>query len=271
MATVHTRGARDGWLSTGMALALSIACACEANVESGLDEAEANAIIIALHEAQIGAHKEPDPAGDGAYRVVVANDDVGAALQRMHAEGLPRRATRGLAEAFAEGGLVPTATEERARYVAALSDELSTSLEALDGVLDARVHVALPDTRRIALDDEQPRPRASVLLRHRGSRPPFSEQAVQALVAGAVQEMRAEDVAVVGVAVPERERTAAQRMVSVGPLTVARSSSLLLKVIIGGALASNIILAGLLVWTWSRRRRLASMPPAESVERSAAE
>lgn len=239
---------------------------CEATVESGLEEAEANAIVVALHEAQIGARKEPDPGGDDRFQVLVPSDDVGPALERMREEGLPRPSSPGLSEMFAEGGLVPTATEEQARYVAALGGELSSSIEAMDGVLDARVHVALPDTRRLALDEERPRPRASVLIRHRGARPGYSDDSVRALVAGAVQDMAPEDVAVVGVPVEIREADRGERLVSLGPVTVTRGSATSLKAILGGALALHVVLAGLLVWVVSRRRRTTRGTPVADAE-----
>lgn len=254
------RGGGSLWLAAAVLLTFG----CEAAVESGLDEAEANAIVVALHEAQIGARKEPDPSGDDRYQVLVPADDVGPALERMREEGLPRPESPGLSEMFAEGGLVPTATEEQARYVAALGGELSSSIEAMDGVLDARVHVALPDTRRLALDEERPRPRASVLIRHRGARQGYSDDAVRALVAGAVQDMAPEDVAVVGVPVEIREANRGERLVSLGPVTVTRGSATSLKAILGAALALHVLLAGLLVWVVSRRRKAAAAPPAEA-------
>ena len=261
---------KDRWSRPGagpLALALLL-CACEASVEAGLEETEANAIVVALHEAQIGARKEPDPGGDETYQVVVAADDVGPALQRMREEGLPRPASPGLGEVFAEGGLVPTATEERARYVAALGGELASSIEAMEGVLDARVHVALPDTRRIALDEEKPRPRASVLIRHRGPRAHYDEDSVRALVAGAVQDMAPTDVAVVGVPVEIREAPRTERLVSLGPVTVTRGSANALKLVLGGALALHVVLAALLVWVVTRRRREPMITPAEGAERA---
>jgi len=241
-----------------LALAALLVAGCEAAVESGLEEAEANAIVVALHEAQIGARKEPDPGGDERYRVLVPADDVGPALERMREEGLPRPQAPGFDEMFGEPGLVPTATEEQARYVAALGGELSASIEAMEGVLDARVHVALPDRRRIALDEEAPRPRASVLIRHRGARPAYSDDAVRALIAGAVQDMAPTDVAVVGVPVEIREANRGERLVSVGPVTVTRGSATSLKAILAGALALHVVLAGLLVWVLRRRRSVAT-------------
>ena len=142
--------------------------------------------------------------------------------------------------------------------------DLQAARKAMDGVLDARVHVALPDTRRLALDDERPRPRASVLVRHRGPQPGYSDDAVRALVAGAVQDMQVEDVAVVGVPVEIREASRGERLVSVGPITVTRGSATALKGVLGGALALHVVLAGLLVLVLARRRR--AVPPTPEPE-----
>lgn len=246
------------------ALALTLAGGCEATVESGLTEKQANRIVVALHEQQIAADKEKEDArGDEArYRVVVASDDVGPALGLLRAAELPRREDPGLNEVFGEGGLVPTATEERARYVAAVGGELSRSIEAIDGVLDARVHVAIPDTRDFALDEEPPRPRASVLVKYRPGEPPYEEDAVRALVAGAVEGMRAEDVAIVGVAgAPDPEPSAASALVHVGPIAVTRGSAPALKAVLGGALGLHAVLALALVLLVLRHRRAEPVTP----------
>lgn len=237
-------------------LLIAVVCSlagCEATVATGLAESEANDVVVALHGQGIGAAKEAMESGDG-FRVIVSPDEVAPALEVMRAEALPRETEPGLGEVFGEGGLVPTATEERARYVAALGGELSQSIEAMSGVLEARVHVALPDQRRVALDDARPTPRASVLIRYRGTRPPYDEAAVRSLVSGAVQELAPEQVAVVGVAAgPAPERREAN-LVRVGPMTVTRGSSVTLKAILGGAFGLNVVLAAALVWVWRRRR-----------------
>lgn len=232
---------------------------CEATLEADLAEAEANQIVVALHEHGIGAAKEAEGAGEGArYRVTVAPEEVAPALEVLRAEALPRERAPGLAEVFGEPGLVPTATEERARYVGALAGELARSVETMERVLEARVHVALPDTRRIALDEARPRPRASVLVRHRAE--PVDEAAVRALVAGAVQDMTPEDVAVVqvraNVEVPAREAN----LVRFGPIAVTRGTAGALKGVLGGALALHVVLAVLVVIGWRRKR---PMPAAE--------
>lgn len=226
---------------------------CAATVEGGLDEAQANEVLVALDEHGLDAEKQREEGAE-TFRIEVPQGQVAEALGVLRAEELPRHSPAGLEEVFGEGSLVPTATEERARLVAGLGGELATSLETIEGVLDARVHLALPDPSRFRLDEERPRPRASVLLKHRGATPPYSEEAVRALVAGAIEDMRPEDVAVVGVPsspAPEpRERGLAQ----VGPFAVATASAGPLKAVLVVALLLHLLLASLLVVVLVRRR-----------------
>jgi len=246
------------WLARlGTIASLAGACGCQAELEQGLDEAQANAIVVALDQHGIGATKSAELGGgeEPAYTVSVAPDDVAPALAVLRSEGLPRERDPGLDEMFGEGSLVPTATEERARMTAALSGELSRSIESIDGVLDARVHIALPQAQVLGLDAPRPRARASVLVRHRGPSAPCDEAEIRRLVAGAIEDMAAEDVAVVGVPVaptPDAERQLAQ----VGPFSVSRASATALKITFGALLGTNLVLALGLALSFLRASRI---------------
>ena len=50
-----------------------------------------------------------------------------------------------MGQIFRKEGLVSSPLEERARYIYALSQELTNTLSQMDGVLAARVHVVLPE------------------------------------------------------------------------------------------------------------------------------
>lgn len=239
---------------------LTLLVACEATVEEGLSEESANAIVVALHDAEIGARKELSDGDEGLFRVIVPADDVGDALTTLRSEGLPRREQTGFDEVFGEGGLVPTATEERARYVSALGGEIARSIESIDGVLEARVHIALPDTRRVSLDDSPPSARASVLMKYRGDSQPVSDESLTALVVGAVQSMASDDVSVVAVRVQSPAARSGSRLVSVGPFSVSRGSATGLKLAFGGLLLLNILLAAFVVLLRLRRPKAIPQP-----------
>lgn len=247
-----------GKVSIRSAFVLALALVgCQAELAAGLSENDANAMIVALDRAGIGASKESEAGSDPPLYVVrVGPDDVADALAVVRAEGLPRAIEPGVAEVFGEGSLVPTPTEERARFVAATSGEIARSIESIEGVLDARVHIALPDTSSLSFDAPRPPPRASVLIRYRGDLAPYDESAIRRLVAGAVDGLDEASIAVVGVATPAAPPVS-ERMSHLGPISVTRGSATTLKLVLGGLLALNLVLAAALGVVTTRRRQKA--------------
>ncbi|MCA9529008.1 MAG: secretion protein [Myxococcales bacterium] len=237
---------------------------CRSTVRGGLAERSANDLVLALHARGIDATKVGGGgAGDARFDVRVPASELGRALEVLHDANLPREPSPGLADVFAKGSLVPTATEERARYVSGLDGELERTLERIDGVLGARVHVALPDQEAsLRLDTPPPRARASVLIEYRAGHEPPDVAPVRALIAGAVQNLSPGDVAVVSL--PSEPRApATPSWVQVGPITVTEGSAETLRVVLVGAFGLNIALAAALIATlWSRRRTRRAHAPA---------
>lgn len=234
------------------ALLVTVLCAaCEAELSSGLAEEQADEIVLALDAAGIGAKKAREPGGSSQtrYRVTVEREELTGALAVLHEAGLPRAHEPGFAELFGEPGLVPSASEERARYASAVAGELARSLESMDGVWRARVHVATPEASG-PLDDGPGHARASVLITHRAGAA-VDEAAARRLVAGAVDGLSPDDVAVVLSRAPSPTRPE-PTLAQVGPFSVSRGSAPALKAAFAGAFALNLILAAALVW--SRRR-----------------
>ncbi|MBX3272141.1 MAG: secretion protein [Sandaracinaceae bacterium] len=246
----------------GLALVL---LGCQAELSAGLDEEQADAIVIALDEAGIGAERErTDPSREPPrYRVMVARSEVPAALAVLRAHELPREREPGWASLFERSSLVPSAGEERARHAAALGGELARSLEELDGVARARVHLALPDTGARRLDGDAPQARASVLLTMRPGASADAD-AARALVAGAVDGLAAERVSVV--ITPARDAAPREPQLAwVGPIAVSRGTAALLKALLGGSLALNLLLAAALVLSRRRSARRAEGAAASPV------
>jgi type III secretion protein J len=128
----------------GACLALLLA-ACSSQVEliSGVTEMQANDVIAALSDQGIEAQKIPGK--EGVVSVQVADDKIARSIEIMRAAGLPREPYSSLGEVFKKDGLISSPTEERARMVFALSQELSRSISKIDGVIFAQVHVVLPE------------------------------------------------------------------------------------------------------------------------------
>ena len=234
--------------SLGIALAavgLLGAVGCGVPVEAGLDDAEANRVFLALDRAGIDATKEQDPSSEGRWRVNVPREDVARALAAMKEDALPRGAAT--AGSPAQGALVPSEAAERAQLLAATAEGLRSSLESIDGVLRARVHLAAPDPSgagAVLRDTFAPTTRgsASVLFEYRGATPPVSADSVQRLVAGAVAGLAATDVAVVMIPVTAPPSPASGGLGHLGPIAVARSSMAKLE----GALAALVSIAAML-------------------------
>jgi type III secretion protein J len=155
-------------------------------------------------------------------------------------------------------GLVPSATEERARYAAALGAELAGHLRHLGGVVEASVVIDLPVADPLAPAPAVPlRATASVVLvTAEGAAPQIAEEA-RRLVAGAVTGLPAEAVTVV--ATPAPRSPVPEAMARVGPFAVAAGSRRALQLTLAGGL---LAIAGLAGWVFAieRRRRHDSRP-----------
>jgi type III secretion protein J len=244
------------------AIALFFVLGCTVPVQNGLDEGSANEVITALERAGIGAEKAANEGGGaeggGNYTVKVSRSDVARAMELMQTLGLPRTRRSGLAEMYGQPSLVPSPTEERARFLEALGNDIERTLETIEGVVSARVHLVLAESDPLAAD---PRPRvpaqAAVLLKTRaGVKIGLEESHIQRLVAGSVPGLQPSGVAVVTTPAPEWTGAGSPTMVAIGPIRMTPSSA---RVLIGafvGVLAVVAIFALLLLYM---ARRLAAM------------
>ncbi|HEX4447777.1 MAG TPA: hypothetical protein VH044_13605 [Polyangiaceae bacterium] len=247
------------------ASALLVACAVP--VAGGLDDGEANQVFVALDHASIDATKEPDTAGasEGKWRVTVARDDLPRALSVMREEDLPRRDPPGVIDAVGKGSLVPSEAAEHAQLVAGIAGELERSLQGIDGVLEARVHLNVPTPNPLR-DEPVARGSAGVLIEHRGATPPLSADSVQRLVAGGVAGLGPGDVVVV--MVPRASAVALEGgggLAHVGPIAVARASMRQLQAALVALVGLVAALAAATLLLYSRlaraRAELRELPP----------
>ncbi len=236
-----------------LVLVTVVLAACSTEVAAGLDEVQSQEALAVLAEAGIAAGRVPAGEGrDRSYRIEVSSRDAGKAAQVLLSQGLPRREKKGFAQLYQSSSMIPTATEEKARFLDALSDEIESHLEKVDGVAEASVMVTAPSEDPLAPPDaNKARPTASVLLKVRADRELPGEDSIQRLVAGAVEGLQPTDVAVVTIPVaPAKVETAL--FDRVGPIRVARSSKPVLIAVLGGACAV-IMLMGLWLLLGARR------------------
>jgi len=147
------------WIAIGVSLMLA---ACKVDLYTQLDEQAANEMVAALSAQGIAATKRS--AGEGQWQLLVDEDELGPALQVLQAQGLPHDRYTSLGDLFERQGLVSTPVEERMRYIYGTSQELARTLQTLDGVVAARVHVVIPANDPLS---ENVRPSsAAVFIKH---------------------------------------------------------------------------------------------------------
>ena len=246
-----------------MTLALATGgAACTTNLLHGLDERAANETIAALEGAGIATEKAPDEATPAAFTVRIGRHDAARALELLRSLGLPRDRRHGFAEVYGQPSLIPTASEERARYLEALGGEIERTLETADGVVSARVHLVLEENDPLAVDARPRTPaRAAVLLKTRDGRAPLPETDVQRLVAGSVPGLEPAGVAVVLTRATDAADGAGAPLSALGPLRVASGSRPLLVGVIAAGLAALAVLAALLLLTARRLALLQQRKP----------
>jgi type III secretion protein J len=228
-------------------VAVLLLLACSAPIEHGLDEAAANELLTSLERAGITASKTRDE--NGVFTLNVARGDVVAAMELLRSLGLPRGRRPGMGDIFKQGSLLPTPTEERARYVEALSSEIARTLETIDGVALARVHLVVPEPDLLAVDGKPRVPgQASVLVKTQAGRPPpVGEAEVQKLVAGSVPGLVPASVSVVFTQTAALASVRGASMVPLGPLRVSPGSRTSIILFAAAMLALIAVLSALVL------------------------
>jgi type III secretion protein J len=182
-----------------LALGLGASACAREELLHGLDERQANEVLVALDERGVAASKAREDGAEERWRVEVDGADATRAQRLLAERELPRARPPGIAEVFGKGSMVPTPTEEHALLLHALAGELARSLEAVDGVVAARVHVGLREADPLR-PGERGAPRASVLVKCRAATCAAVrnlEPGLRAMVAGAVDGLEPSAVAFV--------------------------------------------------------------------------
>ena len=175
-------------------------CGClKKEVQTGVGEQEAEEIIVLLKDNGIEAFKQLTPGEIPTWAIFIrgGDQDLLLAWRILQEHGLPRQKPKGLEEVFSKSGLIPTASEEKARLILGLSGEMRRTLESVAGVVEARVHVVLPENSPLIEKAQWSLTTASVLIKYRGDQLPLREEEIKNLVAKGVEGLQPDNVAVV--------------------------------------------------------------------------
>ncbi|MDQ0466170.1 flagellar M-ring protein FliF [Caulobacter ginsengisoli] len=158
---------------------------------SNLDLKEASEVTQALSQAGI----KFEAVGDGST-IMVPRDKVASTRLMIAGKGLVSSGSVGY-ELFDSGSaLGQTDFVQQLNRQRALEGELARTIRSLDGVTFARVHLVMP--KRQLFEEDAESPAASVTIGIGGRKPSADQvQAVQNLVAGAVPNLKAEQVTVI--------------------------------------------------------------------------
>jgi len=237
------------------------ACGSRVELMSAVKEDDANEIMSTLLNAGVAVNKTVGKAG---ISLSVSSEQVSKALDVMRAHGLPREQFTGIGTVFRKEGLVSSALEERARYVFALSQELGATLSQIDGVVSARVHVALPE--RGGITENPLLASASVFIKHKpGISLDVLVPQIRQMVANGIPGLTQDRVAVFMVAAQNAPAAATtDPWDSVMGLHVASDSARGLWIGVVSVLALLCVLCaalGYFVWRfWQDRRAGAALP-----------
>ncbi|NWJ24834.1 flagellar basal-body MS-ring/collar protein FliF [Rhizobium sp. RM] len=153
----------------------------------GLEKSDLNKISVALAEAnldfQVGA--------DGASLQVPVGATSKARLL-LAERGLPDSANAGYELFDNVGSLGLTSFMQEVTRVRALEGEIGRSIQQIDGVAAARVHIVLPDVGNFRRGEQKPT--ASVMIRASSSAGRKAAASIRHLVASAVPGLEADDV-----------------------------------------------------------------------------
>lgn len=156
-----------------------------------LSDTEAARVSKALEEANVPYRISPS-----GNSISIPSDQVHRMRMQLASQGIPRGEGVGF-EIFDKPNFGISDFVQRANYIRALQGELGRTISQLDEVEAARVLVVSPENRLLIEDNRKPT--ASVFIKVRGisQLPRSSVDAIQFLVANAVEGLKLSDVSVV--------------------------------------------------------------------------
>lgn len=182
-------------------------CQSRRIIVNGLDEKDANEILVFLSNKGIDANKvQAEAASGGAAKAILWNisvDEMQAneAMALLNQVGLPRRSSQSLLSLFSNVGLVPTGMQDKIRFQEGLAEQIASTIRKIDGVLDAEVRISFPEEDPLNPNAPKQKITASVFVKHNGVLDdPNShlQTRIKRLVASSVNGLDYDNVTVVG-------------------------------------------------------------------------
>ena len=240
-------------------LMLAIVCltACgEKSIAETDSEAEANLMFDILFSSQLPVERVKTTTGDKTVWNIVIDEgwfggkDAAFATQVLNDHGLPRPKEMLPVNNNAYG--MESAEDVKKRQNREKEIQIENSIYTLPGVIRAKVIIATPANEILSL--EKTLPTASITIVQTEPEPKFNIATVQTIAAGAVPNLKPENI---NVAVTQQ----IMREIPLEMLKNQRSSNMLLA--LGGGLIALLLVALGVIWFAVRRRQKSALTDAE--------
>ena len=239
-------------------------CSSGKIIVNGLDEREANEILVYLATKGIDATKVQEAAGGGGGGAKVVLWDISVdqtqsleAMALLNQAGLPRRRSQNLLSIFTGAGLVPSEMEQKIRYQAGLAEQIASTIRKIDGVLDAEVQISFPEEDPLNPNAKKGKITTAVYVKHNGVLDDPNLHLVtkiKRLVAASVPGEDYDDVTVIGERVHfgEPVNTAAaeeeKHYVSIWSIIIAKDSVTRFRIVFFSFTVLILLMALALIW-----------------------
>ncbi|MCH9630961.1 MAG: hypothetical protein S4CHLAM37_09720 [Chlamydiia bacterium] len=152
-------------------------CEHDSAIVTGVDEREANMIVVFLeskgiHARKVEASSGPEIGGQSTgpkFAIHVDQSQAVDAMSILNRNGLPRKSGTNLLELFAKQGLMTSDKEENIRYQAGLAQQIANTILMIDGVIDTSVQLSFPNDEGGTPEEEaKENITAAVYVKHQG-------------------------------------------------------------------------------------------------------
>jgi type III secretion protein J len=184
-------------------------CDQKVPIVNGVNQREANEIIVFLGSNGISAVKTQGSSGAGAqsepkWDISVDTKHSTDAMAILNQNGLPRVKGVNLLDLFGKPSMMSSEKEGVIRYQAGLAEQIASTIRKIDGVLDADVQISFPPSDNSQTlpweNTTPPKVSAAVYVKHQGVLDDPNSHLItkiKRLVAGSVQDLDINDVTVI--------------------------------------------------------------------------
>lgn len=224
---------------------------CKTDLYTGLQEREANEMLAVLLRGGISAGKLP--AAEDTWNLQVEEAELASAVELLNSKGYPRQSFESMGVVFKKEGLISSPMEERIRFIYALSQEISATLTDIDGVLNARVHVVLPENN--PLNKKLIPSSASVFIKyHEDADVEMHIPQIKKLVVNSIEGLTYENVTVASFPARNLEVAAVPDMATVWGMKVSPAAVMPIRALSIGLVLALLGSLGFMAWQHFKNR-----------------